>query len=267
MTATLSEIGLDIILSAADTPISAGTFRQRVLARIRNGIEQAGDAYAFSPHSDGFTYGVNRWRFVLAEVGLAFDDIDDVQMLNSGGMRVTILPIGDNKTALVYPVCFANDAQTPAQGVRIHPSRLRKLLFATPGVPRQGLQMMLPGALSWEPEAVDEASDPEIAGENAAAAEVEAAMAELPELPRTVIVGYASNPNGGLLQLIVGEATMASDGTLTFMWIEELDLANGGSNLHLVSDAPAASFADEPEPQYDVVVREEDDAAGADSDD
>lgn len=266
MTATLSDIGLDVILSAADTPMDADTFRERVSARIRNGIEQAGDAYAFSPHSDGFTYGVNRWRFVLAEVGLAFDDIDGVQVLNSGGMRVTILPIGDNKTALVYPVCFANDAHTPAQGVRIHPSRLRKLLFATPGTPRQGLQMMLPGALSWDPETVDESDDPEIAGETAAAAEVEAAIAELPELPRTIIVGYASNPNGGLLQLIIGEATMANDGTLDLMWVEKFDLESGGSSLHLVSDAPAASFADEPEPQYDVVVREEDDAAGADSD-
>ena len=127
--------------------------------------------------------------------------------------------------------------------------------------------MMLPGALAWEPDAVDEASDPEIAGENAVAAEVEAAIAELPELPRTIIVGYASNPKGGLLQLIIGEATMASDGTLTFSWIEQFDLVRGLPNLHLVSDAPAAFFSDEPEPQYDVVVREEDDAAGADSND
>lgn len=267
MTATLSDTGLAVILSAADTPIDADTFRERVLARIRSGIEQAGDAYEFSPHSDGFTYGVNRWRFVLAELGLTFTDVDNVRVLNSGGMRVTILPIGGDKTALVYPVCFANDAHTPAQGVRIHPSRLRKLLFAAPGTPRQGLQMMLPGALAWEPDAVDEASDPEIAGENAVAAEVEAAIAELPELPRTIIVGYASNPKGGLLQLIIGEATMASDGTLTFSWIEQFDLVRGLPNLHLVSDALAPFFSDEPEPQYDVVVREEDDAAGADSND
>jgi hypothetical protein len=267
MTATLSEVGLDVILSAADTPLTADEFRARVLTRIGKGVEQSGDAYAFSPHSDGFTYGVNRWRFVLAEVGLSFDDVDDVQVLNSGGMRVTILPVGGDKTILVYPLCFANDAHTPAQGVRIHPSRLRKLLFATPGTSRQGLQMMLPGALSWEPEPVDEGHDPEIAGENAAAAEVEAAIAELSELPQTIIVGYASNPNAGLLQLIIGEATMASDGTLNFLWVEQFDLACGGSSLHVVSDAPAASFAEEPEPQYDVVPREEDDASGAESDD
>lgn len=78
MTATLPQVGLDTILSAADTPVTAADFRRRILARIAKGVEQAGDAYAFSPHSDGFTYGVNRWRFVLAEVGLGFDDIEDV---------------------------------------------------------------------------------------------------------------------------------------------------------------------------------------------
>lgn len=181
-------------------------------------------------------------------------------------MRVTILPIGGEKTVLVYPLCFANDTHTPAQGVRIHPSRLRKLLFATPGTSRRGLQLMLPGSLSWEPAPVDEGNDPEIAGENAAAADVEAAIAELPELPRTIIVGYASNPNGGLLQLIIGEATMASDGTLTFTWLEQLDLTGNGQSLDLVRESDVASFADEPEPHYDVVPREGDEAAGSDSD-
>lgn len=267
MTVTSSDAGLDVILAAADAPLTGDEFRERVLTRIGNGIDQAGDAYAFSPHSDGFTYGVNRWRFVLAELGLAFDDVSDVQVLASGGMRVTILPIGDGKTVLVYPLRFADDAHTSVQGARINPSRLRKLLFATPGTSRQGLQMMLPGALSWEPDAFDESDDPEIAGENAAAAEVEAAIAELPELPRTIIVGYASNPRAGLLQLVIGEARMASDGTLNFSWVEEFDLVSGRPNLHTVSDAPAASFADEPEPHYDVVAREEDEAAGTDSDD
>jgi hypothetical protein len=266
MTMSLSQAGLDEILTAADAPLTAAEFRQRILARIGNGVEQAGDAYAFSPHSDGFTYGVNRWRFVLAEVGLGFDDIDDVQVLNSGGMRVTILPIGDGRTALIYPLCFANDAHTSAQGVRINPSRLRKLLFATPGTSRRGLQLMLPGSIAWEPDVVDEGQNPEIAGENAAAAEVEAAIAEMPELPRTIIVGYASNPNGGLLQLIIGEATMAGDGTLSFGWLEQVDLAGVGPSLHLVSASDEASFAEEPEPEYDVVPREGDEASGTDSD-
>ena len=260
MTAITSETGLDVIFSAPSSPIDADTFRKRVLHRIRSGIEQAGDAYAFSPHSDGFTYGVNRWRFVLAEVGLAFEDIDDVRVLSSGGMRITVLPNSDDSTVLVYPLRFADDSRTSAQGVRITPSRLRKLLFATPGASRDGLQMMLPGASSWEPDTVDESDDPEIAGETAVAGEVEAALAELPERPSTIIVGYASNPSAGLLQLIIGEAAMASDGTLTFTWMEQFDLISGLPNLRTVSDAPAASFADEPEPQYDVVAREEDEA-------
>lgn len=267
MTATLEQTGLDAILSSPDAPLTADDFRQRVLTHIGRGIEQAGDAYAFSSHSDGFTYGVNRWRFVLAEVGLGFGDLDGVQVLNSGGMRVTILPIGDDKTVLVYPLCFANDVHTPAEGVRIHPSRLRKLLFAAPGTPRRSLQFMLPGFVTWDPGPVDESQDPEIVGENAIAAEVEAAIAELPELPRTIIVGYASNPNSGLLQLILGEATMSNDGTLDFVWLEQFDLTNPGPNLFLVTNTDEASFDDDPEPQYDVLPREGDDAAGIDSDD
>lgn len=94
MAVDLAEAGLDALFMAEDAPVAAAVFRERVRARVGAGVEQAGDAFAFSRHSDGFTYGVDRWRFVLAEMGLAFADVAGVRTLSSGGMRVTVLPVG-----------------------------------------------------------------------------------------------------------------------------------------------------------------------------
>jgi hypothetical protein len=76
-------------------------------------------------------------------------------------------------------------------------------------------------------------------------------------MPRTVIVGYASNPDGGLLQLIIGEALMETDGTLNFSWIEQLSVGDMAPALYPVPDEADLSFDAEPEPDYEVVLREE----------
>jgi hypothetical protein len=258
MTVNLAQTGLDSVLMTEGAPITAAEFRERVRARVGAGVEQAGDAFAFSRHSDGFTYGVDRWRFVLAEMGLAFADIEGVSTLSSGGMRVTVLPVGDNRTVLIYPLCFADDAHTPAQFVRVRPSRLRKLLFASRAASREGLQLVLPGMGPHTASVTAGEDDPEAVSEDAAAQEIEAAITELPQMPQTIIVGYASNPDGGLLQLIIGEASMDADGTLIFSWIERLPIGDTTPALYPVSGTEEDRFDAEPEPGYEVIVREED---------
>jgi hypothetical protein len=259
LTTTALETGLDAIFAADDSPITADEFRVAALAAVRAGVELAGDAFAFSVHSDGFTYGVCRWRFVLAELGLAFASIPGADMLVSGGMKVSVLPIGDDRTVLIYPLCFADDSHTSPQYRKVRPSRLRKLLFAGFGTSRRGLQMVLPGMGGHEESVAIDGNDVDAAEEDAAADDLEAAIADLPQMPRTVIVGYASNPSGGLLQLVTGEATMESEGTLTFSWLETLSLpAATASRPYAVSEPAIDRFDDDPEPTYDVVVREDD---------
>jgi hypothetical protein len=141
--------------------------------------------------------------------------------------------------------------------VKVRPSRLRKLLFTSRGASRAGLQLMLPGMEPQQTPVPIGEDDAEATGEDAAAEEIEAAIAELTRVPRTIIVGYASNPDGGLLQLIIGEASMDTDGTLTFSWIEQVPISETAPALYPVSGAAGVSFDAEPEPDYEVVVREE----------
>ncbi len=261
MTTAVFATGLDAIFAADDAPISAGQFRRAVRDSVRAGVEQAGDAFAFSMHSDAFTYGTNRWRFVLAELGLVFAAVPAANTLVIGGMKVIILPIGRDRTVLVYPLCFADDSHTSPQYIKVRASRLRKLLFADAGTRRRALQLMLPGMDISEHAAIPH-DDVEADEEDAAADDLEAAIADLPEVPRTIIIGYASNPSGGLLQLVLGEAIMDSDGTLTFSWLEKLALpAPGARRIHAVPAPEVDRFDAEPEPTYDVVARE-DDATG-----
>jgi hypothetical protein len=262
MSVQLAETGLDSVFGIEGAPITATEFRRRVRARVSAGVEQAGDAFAFSPHSDGFTYGVDRWRFVLAEMGLAFADIEGASTLSPGGMRVTVLPLGGGRSVLIYPLCFANDAHTPAQFVRVRPSRLRTLLFTSRAASGKAVQLMLPGIEPQPAPVTVGDDDPEAVSEDAAAQEVEAAIAELPRMPHTIIVGYASNPNGGLLQLVIGEAAMETDGTLIFTWIEQLPLGESVPALYPVPGREEIRFDAGPEPGYEVVAREEDDPAG-----
>lgn len=158
---------------------------------------------------------------------------------------------------LIYPLCFADDAHTPAQFVKVRPSQLRKLLFTNHGASRAELQPMLPGMGPQRTPVPIGEDDAVATGEDAAAEEIEAAIAELTRMPRTIIVGYASNPDSGLLQLTIGEASMDTDGTLTFSWIERLPISETAPAMYPVPDVAEVSFDAEPEPNYEVLVREE----------
>lgn len=80
----------------------AAPVREHLVAALVRGNEQANDAYWFSPHSDGYTYGTNRWRFNLGEVGEALSGIDGARQLNPRNSKMWI--VGQ---AVFYPVCYA----------------------------------------------------------------------------------------------------------------------------------------------------------------
>jgi hypothetical protein len=256
MTTTSSTAALELTFSAADCPLTADEFRRIIAVRVGRGVDQAGDSFAFAPNSDGFTYGVDRWRFVMAELGHAFSEVPGARVINSGGMKVTVLPIGAGRTVLIYPLCFADDASTPIQHLKVRRSRLRALLFAR-GDGAGGLQMMLPGMEPQSAAVPVGDDDPEAASEDAAVEEIEAELAALPTLPRTIVVGYASNPDSGLLQLVAGEASMDSDGVLTFSWMERMAAGDIGPAL-LGADVSGDRFDAAPEPRLDVIAIEGD---------
>jgi hypothetical protein len=245
-------------LFGEDAPLAPQDFRARIAAGISRGVEVAGDAYEFSiPYSDGHTYGTNRWRFVLSEIAVAFQDVAGVKPLATGGLQVPIVPVGGGRSLIVYPLCFANDAVTDPQFARVRTSRLRQLLFFTTDSNSGYVQDVLfpesgrlPATIpSWVRDEVDEA----VAEDEAALREAEAVLATSPLAFRTLIVGYASNHSAGLLRLIVGEAGIASDGTLTFSWLEDLPvLGPDGPTLRLADDDRLVSFDQAPEPSLDV---------------
>ncbi len=261
MTTTALETQLDAIFAATDTPITAESFRAGITAAIHAGVEQAGDAYAFSLHSDGHTYGTNRWRFVLAEVDVFLGAVPRARTLVSGGMKVSVVPVGGGETVLVYPLCVANDAHTSPQHLKIRPSRLRRALLAGSGLANRDLQLMLSFPDLDDVSGFIDVGDDDAATleEDAAAEHLEAAIGELPKAPRTLVAGYASNPRGGLLKVFVGEASMAPDGTLDFSWLEELAVpAPVAADLYAVSEAEGVDrFDTAPEPSYDVIPHQD----------
>jgi hypothetical protein len=253
---------LDDLFDEYDTPLTAGEFRFQTAQAITDGIAQASDAYAYSLHSDGHTYGTNRWRFVLAEMARAFDRVPGTRPLKSGGLRVPVVPVGVDRSILVYPLCFANDAETSPQHVQVRPSRLRRLLFAPAGRQYRGFQQMLPFDRAAEARGVPAFDEVDVvaADEDGAVEAVEADLAARVVLPRTVIAGYASDPLAGLLQLVVGEAVMDPDGTLAFSWLEQMPvrpLTRDAPHAIEVDDVPG--FAAAPEPAYELLRRDADD--------
>lgn len=226
---------------------AADEVREKLVGALRRGNMQANDAYSFSPHSDGFTYGTNRWRFCLAEVGSTLETVEGARQLNPRNSRMWILG-----KAVCYPVCYANDAHTDVESATIRPSRLRKDLFAKLGRLSPYVQL----ELDFD-EVVDATADSEHV-EDVESEELDLAVEEYvdeasQELPRMVVVAYASNRHAGLLRAHVGEAVMTETGRLFWAWVEELPIAHGGSGLRLVPDGSSApTFADAPEPELDI---------------
>lgn len=221
--------------------------RQKLASALVRGNDQANDAYKFSPHSDGYTYGTNRWRFNLAEVGLAMATVEGARQLNPRNSRMWVVG-----RAVCYPVCYANDAHTDLATGRIRPSRLRSDLFAKLGRLSPYVQLALDFEIGQNTNGF---VDDEDGGEDLDLALDEDYYldAAADELPRMVLAAYASNRHAGLLRVHVGEAVMDDRGQLYWGWIEELPVVReprGG--VQLVGGGSGASFADAPEPPLDL---------------
>lgn len=235
------------------------TRRALVQALIR-GNDQAKDAFEFSAHSDGYTYGTNRWRFCLAEVGLAMARMEGARQLSPRNSRMW--KVGQ---AVCYPVCYAEDVTTDVRLARINASPLRRDLFARIGRLSPYVQLEL--ALDLDADIVEpdiEDGEGEIdldEGEDEAST-----VAEPGDPPRMVVVAYASNRHAGLLRVHVGEAVLDSRGRLLWSWCEELPVdrpVRGG--LTLLTDIEPPAFADAPEPELDLAATDVPDVTPADS--
>ncbi|MGH3938030.1 MAG: hypothetical protein ACRDTG_05235 [Pseudonocardiaceae bacterium] len=238
-------------LSQFDTLIGderAQDVRQKLVMALIRGNDQANDAYKFSPHSDGYTYGTNRWRFCLAEVGLAMEAVEGAQQLNPRNSRMWV--VGQ---AVCYPVCYASDLHTDVTTVKIRPSQLRSDLFAKLGQLSPFVQLELD--LDFGPTDSDEffhdVDDEEL---DLTVDESYYLDASAQELPRMVVVAYASNRHAGLLRVHIGEAVMDVDGQLHWDWIEELPIVRKpGVGMQVVGDGSSGpSFADAPEPELNM---------------
>jgi hypothetical protein len=225
----------------------APVVRKTLVSRLIRGNDQANDAYRFSPHSDGYTYGTNRWRFNLAEVGLGMATIEGARQLNPRNSRMWVVG-----RAVCYPVCYANDVHTDVTTARIRPSRLRTDLFAKLGrlSPYVQLELELDDAPASNGfvDDVDEGEDLDLTVDESCYLD-----AAGQEPPRMVVAAYASNRHAGLLRVHVGEAVMDERGRLYWEWIEKLPVVReSGGGVHLVEGGSGPGFADAPEPNLDL---------------
>lgn len=226
----------------------APDIRQKLVSTLVRGNDQANDAYTFSPHSDGYTYGTNRWRFNLAEVGLAMATVEGARQLNPRNSRMWVVG-----RAVCYPVCYANDTHADVLNARIRPSRLRSDLFAKLGRLSPYVQL----ALDFE---IDGQVDNGFVDDEDGGEDLDLALDEdyyldaaAHELPRMVVTAYSSNRHAGLLRVHVGEAVMDERGRLYWGWIEELPIVRESSGgLHVIDDGAGPGFADAPEPELDL---------------
>lgn len=243
-------------LFSNSAPLLADDLAARVTAAVREAIDSAGDSYRFAkPYTDSFTYGTDRWRFVNSAVAVAFSEVPGVRMHTARAMRFPVIGCGEGqRPVLLYALCLANDALSPVQGARVRPTPLRKALLTAP---RSGRFVQV--SLEWPGSdevgavpAVEECDEGEADGAALEAAEVEPMLDA-----RTVVVGYGSNPDAGLLRLIVGEARMAADGELDFAWWQELPVTEAATHPHPANGPVGGGFANAPEPSYNIGVRGE----------
>ncbi|MFI9834590.1 hypothetical protein ACIHIX_43695 [Streptomyces sp. NPDC051913] len=195
--------------------VPAPLVRRHVIWALKTGVQEAIDAYEFSKYSDGHTFGTNRWRFCVG----ALKDRDKLQELpEAKPLRVQstfMLGVGG---AVLYPVCYANDSTTDVRDMKVRISQIRQEMFAAYGRLAPQVQTAL---------RISEGID----GQEWTFEDFEETPEELPEQPKMLLLAYASNREGGLLNCFVGEATLDSSGAVTWEWIESLPItdAEGGT--------------------------------------
>ena len=264
--------------------------RVEAVGALTNACDDASHAHRSSQYSDGFTYGTTRWRYGLGWVADTLCLKAAGEVVKFGHMRLTL--IGSQPGCLVYPIAVGNTAKLDPQMLQIKPSRLRQALFGdlqpaqltlefddpdTNGTDLETSGKRSPTRTSWpgtaqNPPAGYVSADGLPADDVAAgveeAGEAELEDAELGDADLTgarsaggavLLLVYTSNPKNGLLGAVIGEAVMAEDGTLTFLWCEQLQVRGDGGDggLHLI-DPPkpiGPDFAIGAEPEIITPVR------------
>ncbi|CAB41078.1 hypothetical protein GTY87_18055 [Streptomyces sp. SID7813] len=221
--------------------VSAPRVRKHVIWSLKTGTQEAVDAYEFSKYSDGHTFGTNRWRFTVG----ALKDQDQLEALpEAKPLRVRstfMLGVGN---AILYPVCYASDSTTDVRGMKIRTSQIRTEMFAAYGQLAPQVQTAL---------RISDGID----GQEWAFDDLEETLAELPEQPKMLLLAYASNREGGLLNCFVGEAKLDLSGSVSWEWIEPLaitDAEGGTGGISVVSpiDPSAPGFGTGAEPSINL---------------
>lgn len=261
--------------------------RTELVKALTNSCDDASLAYRSSTYSDGFTYGTARWRFGLGWVADALVAAATARLVKLGHLRLAL--VGEEPGCLVYPIAVGKTAKLDPQDLRIKPSRLRHALFSPP---EPSYQMVLEFEGDPDEFAGDNGTAPPPAtlgtgdasdvndGDDAAnvegsnEAELEDAaldgvlIGQRPAGRVVLLLAYTSNPTNGLLAATIGEALMAEDGSLTFLWCEQLQIrgrGNGGGGLQLVDGPKPAGpdFTTGAEPELQVSARTAEQASGA----
>lgn len=242
--------------------------RVELVGALTNACDEALAADQASRYSDGFTYGTTRWRYGLGWVADAMAVRAEGEIVKFGALRLAL--IGSLPGCYVYPIAVGKTARLDLQALQIKPSRLRRALFGPPVEVDQQLALDLGGLddaqLGLERKTKHVSGDTAATGdarheaaEEARAVGVDAALegadeaeledcetgdADLTEVRAAgraaLLLAYTSNPTNGLLTAVIGEALMAEDGFLRFVWCEELKRpgdGGGGGGLRPV-DAP-----------------------------
>ena len=141
--------------------------------------------------------------------------------------------------AVIFPAKCASDSAGPDK-LKLRTSRLRKQLF------------------SLESRMVDEPLD---FGDFDFDAESDTPplVPDFGSATALILIAYDCTARGGLQHVYVGEATLLDDGTVNWLYREELPLlalSEGQATLTLVTDALAPRFYDAPLPESSLELRE-----------
>ncbi|MDH6138330.1 hypothetical protein P3T35_000307 [Kitasatospora sp. GP30] len=190
--------------------------RRHVVWALKTGNQHAVDAFEFSKYSDGHTFGTNRWRFcvgALKDADRLAEHLPEAQPLRV--QSTFMLAVGG---AVIYPVCYADDATSDVRDMKVRTSQIRQEMFAAYGQLAPQVQIALRiregvEGIEWVLDDLDESSD------------------GLPDQPKMLLLAYASNRAGGLLNCYIGEATLDASGAVSWNWLESLPVADdeGGS--------------------------------------
>lgn len=245
--------------------------RAEAVAALTGSCDEASFAYQSCRYSDGFTYGTDRWRFGLGWVADTLSQAAAGEIVRHGHLQLAL--IGASSGCLVYPLAVGKTAQLDLQSLRVKPSRLRQFLFGPAQLEHQlvfdftdsagpfrnktdhGRSVAQPprsGAERDAPATNVPGAGPEDDLEGADEAEAEDAQLGDGDLSglrpagrEVLLLVYTSNPTNGLLAAAIGEATMAEDGSLTFLWCEQLPMrGDGGTGGLRLVDGPGPSGPD-----------------------